>query len=117
MNATDRVLQRCAVAAIHGRKNAKYPWTTPFDRVTTTFALTYGRKHHGATHDHCLVRAKDGNVLPTVAPHETAEQCSRKSTEPAVPASLNRPTFSGCFSFNLTGSTVNFQQITTQEKR
>jgi len=30
MNATDRVLQRCAVAAIHGRKNAKYPWTTPF---------------------------------------------------------------------------------------
>jgi len=29
MNATDRVLQRCAVAAIHVRQNAKSPWTTP----------------------------------------------------------------------------------------
>ncbi|RLT06615.1 MAG: hypothetical protein DWI22_11580 [Planctomycetota bacterium] len=29
-NAKDRVLQRCAVVAIFGRKNAKFRWTTPF---------------------------------------------------------------------------------------
>jgi len=34
-NATDRVLQRCAVAENHVRKNAKFPWTTPF--VPATF--------------------------------------------------------------------------------
>jgi len=37
MNATDRVLQRCAVVAIYGRKNAKFPWTTPF--VPAPFCL------------------------------------------------------------------------------
>ena len=30
MNATDRVLQRCAVVGIYVRQNAKFPWTTPF---------------------------------------------------------------------------------------
>ena len=34
MNATDRVLQRCAVVAIYVRQNAKFAWTTPFVPVT-----------------------------------------------------------------------------------
>jgi len=39
MNATDRVLQCCAVAAIHVRQNAKSPWTTPFVPDTFFFSL------------------------------------------------------------------------------
>jgi len=38
MNATDRVLQRCAVVGIYVRQNAKFPWTTPF--VADTFVST-----------------------------------------------------------------------------
>jgi len=41
MNAMDRVLQRCAVAAIHARQNAKSPWTTPF--VPATFCDSHLR--------------------------------------------------------------------------
>ena len=35
MNATDRVLQRCAAVEFYVRQNAKFAWTTPF--VPDTF--------------------------------------------------------------------------------
>ena len=43
MNAKDRVLQRCAVVAIHVRQNAKFPWTTPF--VSGTDSPIFVRKN------------------------------------------------------------------------
>jgi len=39
MNAADRVRQCCADVAIYGRKNAKFPWTTPFVSMNCLFGF------------------------------------------------------------------------------
>ena len=52
MNATDRVLQRSVIVAIHGRQNAKFPWTTPFGSGTENRSSRYcdRKRTESATH-------------------------------------------------------------------